>query len=172
MLFEPVYRGNLTPLSLQDFHFLCYAASMPPLCFCPLLCFITERFTNRVSKTHPPNIFRQSKHHCTCGSPVSLIIDFWRFVYLFVSNRLQLLLCYYLPSHLSVMTLPPGYLCERAEIAAELIFPMIAYLNRMYGYISFCWDVGITLTLETFVSLQRRSELRAPSELSEYFPSS
>lgn len=40
-------------------------------------------------------------------------------------------------------------------MSAELIFPMIAYLNRMYGDISLCKDVGIMFALETLVSPQR-----------------
>lgn len=43
-------------------------------------------------------------------------------------------------------------------ITEELIFPLTAYLNRMYGDVSPCEDMGIISTPEMFVSLQRQSQ--------------
>lgn len=57
-----------------------------------------------------------------------------------------------------------GYLRECCEITVELIFPMIAYLNRMYGDISLSKDMGIICALETSVSLQRETCYFPPAE--------
>lgn len=117
-----------------------------------LLCLKMENFIKTVSRTCLlPHKFIKNKHTC---SRITFFLFYW-LTYLCLSTIMNLLPCFYLSYSACQSKCSPMVIYECGEITVELIFPMIAYLNRMYGDISLRKDMGIIFALETFVSLQR-----------------